>query len=86
MGWFLATILAPFYAPILIVVFSAVGESQSVKSKIRPILLVKDGQLCWLAIGFALRRCMRSRLCRLAKELSPQSALECIWAASSHCL
>jgi hypothetical protein len=29
MGWFLATILAPFYAPILIVVFGAVGESQS---------------------------------------------------------
>jgi hypothetical protein len=52
MGWFLATILAPFYAPILIVIVSAVGESQSAKKKIRPIVLMKDGQLCWLAIGF----------------------------------
>jgi hypothetical protein len=46
MGWFLATILAPFYAPILIVIVSAVGESQSAKKKIRPIVLMKDGQLC----------------------------------------
>lgn len=54
MGWLIVTILVPLLAPNIALYFlSLVPLEEGVAEKIRWTAPLKDGQLCWLAIGFS---------------------------------
>ena len=53
MGWFLISIVLPVVAPICALLFlRPLPLPPSVRASIRLMTLLKDGQLCWVAIGF----------------------------------
>lgn len=54
LGWFLATIAVPVFSPFVVLgVFRAASNNLpvSVEKRARPHSLVKDGQLCWVALA-----------------------------------
>jgi hypothetical protein len=53
MGWFLISIVLPLAAPICALLFlRPLPLPPQVRASIRMMTLLKDGQLCWVAIGF----------------------------------
>ena len=55
MGWFLVTVLIPLVAPlVLLLVFWLLPLPQSVAAQLKLLMPIKDGQLCWGAMGFCV--------------------------------
>lgn len=55
MGWFLVTVVIPLVAPIvLLAVFWLLPIPPAVSSQLNLLLPIKDGQLCWGAMGFCV--------------------------------
>jgi len=53
MGWLLINICLPILAPLgMYLVFNCIPLPRVPRKRINPLLAVKDGQLCWAAIGF----------------------------------
>jgi len=53
MGWLLINICLPVAAPLgMYLVFLCIPLPRQPRKRLNPILAVKDGQLCWAAIGF----------------------------------
>ncbi|WP_454763189.1 hypothetical protein [Cupriavidus campinensis] len=52
MGWFLVTIILPLFAPVAMLLCFRVVPMSAEPPRVSPLTLVKDGQLCWGAIGF----------------------------------
>lgn len=53
MGWLLINICFPIVAPLaMYLVFVCIPLPRRPRKRLNPILTVKDGQLCWVAIGF----------------------------------
>jgi hypothetical protein len=55
MVWFFVTVLVPLLAPFLLVpLFWILPISSHLKEDARLVALAKDGQLCWVAMGFCV--------------------------------
>jgi hypothetical protein len=55
MLWFFVTILVPLLAPFLLVpLFWILPISSHLKADAKLVALAKDGQLCWVAMGFCV--------------------------------
>lgn len=55
MGWFMVTIILPVLAPMLLLpVYRVLPIPAKSKANARLVSLVKDGQLCWAALGFCV--------------------------------
>jgi hypothetical protein len=53
MGWVLINICLPVCAPLgMYLLLPFLPLSRPLRKRINPLLAVKDGQLCWVAIGF----------------------------------
>ena len=53
MGWLLINICLPVAAPLgMYLVFLCIPLPRLPRKRLNPLLAVKDGQLCWIAIGF----------------------------------
>lgn len=48
-GWTVANILVPIFAPIVVCLFGRMGTHGPNRQRLRPLFLVKDGQLGWIA-------------------------------------
>ena len=54
MGWFLINVVLPLVAPLLVlVVLKPLPLPDEHRRKLNLLIAVKDGQLCWSAIGLA---------------------------------
>ncbi|NRR33773.1 hypothetical protein HSX11_26690 [Oxalobacteraceae bacterium] len=54
MGWFLVTIVAPLAAPMVFMLLSRLlSLPATAAARTKLIILVQDGQLGWVALGFA---------------------------------
>jgi hypothetical protein len=55
MGWFFVTVMVPLLAPFLLVpIFWILPISPHLKVDAKLVALAKDGQLCWVAMGFCV--------------------------------
>lgn len=55
MGWFLVTVAIPLVAPIvLLALFWLLPLPPAIASQVRLLVPIKDGQLCWGAMGFCV--------------------------------
>jgi hypothetical protein len=52
-GWFLVNILAPLLLPVLVILPLKPLHLPVPPSRLRLMAAVKDGQLCWGAIGIS---------------------------------
>lgn len=53
MGWFVVSICLPLLAPLFgLFILSRLPLPQSARSRLNYLVPFKDGQLCWIAIGF----------------------------------
>lgn len=52
MGWFVITIALPLVVPVALLLCMAMAPIPVPAERMRAITLLKDGQLCWAAIGF----------------------------------
>ena len=55
MVWFFVTVMVPLLAPFLLVpIFWILPISAHLKVDAKLVALAKDGQLCWVAMGFCV--------------------------------
>ena len=55
MVWFFVTVMVPLLAPfILVPIFWILPISAHLKVDAKLVALAKDGQLCWVAMGFCV--------------------------------
>ena len=55
MVWFFVTVMVPLFAPFLLVpIFWILPISAHLKVDAKLVALAKDGQLCWVAMGFCV--------------------------------
>jgi len=53
MAWFFVTVVVPLLAPFLLVpIFWILPISAHLKTDAKLVALAKDGQLCWVAMGY----------------------------------
>lgn len=53
-GWTMGNVVAPLVVPIAVVFLVYLFADQAHKAKFSPLLTVKDGQLAWVALTFAI--------------------------------
>lgn len=71
MGWFLVTIVLPVLSPmVLLPLYRVLPIPAKSKANAKLVSLVKDGQLCWAAMGFCV-----SALYEIAEPANPSLAL-----------
>ncbi|WP_269633428.1 hypothetical protein [Pelomonas sp. BJYL3] len=55
MGWFLVTVVVPLLAPLVLLgLFCFLPLPPNVAAQLRLLTPIKDGQLCWGAMGFCV--------------------------------
>ncbi len=56
MGWFIVTVALPVLAPMISLICMKAFPLAIPSAQLALVKLVRDGQLCWAAIGFCTRR------------------------------